>query len=202
MRWLVGSIDDWYRLFQQSYDHLAPGGWLESYEMSTMWQSDDGSVTENTALGQWGRIYEEGGRQSGRTFTVLDEELQRKAMEAAGFVDIQERNIKVRWVTLVLVSCPLCGTPEGLVINGMTLHSNRSGAGPGTRGSRRLASSPSSRWSRMPRAICSSSPTPLAGRGSRSLSILPSSNGRCSRACISRTTDRRWCGGESPSELE
>lgn len=100
MRWLVGSIDDWYRLFQQSFDALAPGGWLESYEMSTMWHSDDGSVTEHTALGQWGKIYIEGGRQSGRTFTVLDDELQRKAMEAAGFVDIQERNIKVRrgWV--------------------------------------------------------------------------------------------------------
>ncbi|KAG7286925.1 hypothetical protein NEMBOFW57_006425 [Staphylotrichum longicolle] len=94
MRWLVGSIDDWYRLFQQSFDALAPGGWLESYEMSTMWHSDDGSVTEHTALGQWGKIYIEGGRQSGRTFTVLDDELQRKAMEAAGFVDIQERNIK------------------------------------------------------------------------------------------------------------
>ena len=96
MRWLVGSIDDWYRLFKQAFECLRPGGWFESYEMSTTWYSDDGSVTDKTALGQWGKIYVEGGRQSGRTFTVLDDELQRKAMEAAGFVDIQERNIKVR----------------------------------------------------------------------------------------------------------
>jgi len=95
MRWLVGSIDDWNALFERAFNCLKPGGWLESYEMSTMWESDDGSVTEKMALGQWGKIFVEGGRQSGRTFTVVVDELQRKAMEAAGFVDIQERNIKV-----------------------------------------------------------------------------------------------------------
>lgn len=95
MRWLVGSIDDWDRLFQRAYDCTKPGGWLESYEMSTMWESDDGSVTDKSALGQWGKIFIEGGRKAGRTFTVVVDELQRKAMENAGFVDIQERNIRV-----------------------------------------------------------------------------------------------------------
>lgn len=96
MRWLVGSIDDWNALFRRALGCLKPGGWLESYEMSPMWESDNGSVTEKTALGQWGKIFEEGGRLSGRTFKVVPEGLQRKAMEAAGFVDIQERDIKVR----------------------------------------------------------------------------------------------------------
>jgi len=95
MRWLVGSIDDWNRLFQRAYECLAPGGWLESYEMSTMWESDNGSVTDKSALGQWGKIFIEGGRKAGRTFTVVVDGLQRKAMENAGFVDIQERDIKV-----------------------------------------------------------------------------------------------------------
>ncbi|KXX73277.1 hypothetical protein MMYC01_209840 [Madurella mycetomatis] len=62
--------------------------------MSPVWDSDDGNITEKTALGQWGKIFEEGGRRSGRTFRVVPEGLQRKAMEAAGFVDIQERDIQ------------------------------------------------------------------------------------------------------------
>lgn len=102
MRWLVGSIDDWNLLFRRAFDCLAPGGWLESYEMSTMWESDDGSVTEKSALGQWGKIYIEGGRQAGRTFTVVYDELQRKAMEAAGFVDIQELDLKVSFYVFLL----------------------------------------------------------------------------------------------------
>jgi hypothetical protein len=52
MRWLVGSVDDWNLLFKRAFDCLALGGWLESYEMSTIWESNDGSVTENSALGQ------------------------------------------------------------------------------------------------------------------------------------------------------
>ncbi|KAK1753953.1 S-adenosyl-L-methionine-dependent methyltransferase [Echria macrotheca] len=94
MRWLVGSIDDWNALFRRAFSCLRPGGWLESYEMSTMWESDDGSVTEKSALGQWGRIFVEGGRKFGRTFTVVYDELQRKAMNAAGFVEIHEENIR------------------------------------------------------------------------------------------------------------
>lgn len=65
--------------------------------MQPVWESDDGSVTEKTALGQWSKIFIEGGRKAGRTFTVVGEGLQRKGMEAAGFVDVEERNIKVSW---------------------------------------------------------------------------------------------------------
>ena len=100
MRWLVGSIDDWDLLFKRAYACLKPGGWLESYEMSTVWESDDGSVGANTALAQWGKFYVEGGKQSGRTFTVVYDDLQRKAMEAAGFVEIGERDIKVKVLCL------------------------------------------------------------------------------------------------------
>lgn len=45
---------------------------------------------------QWTEVFVDGGEKVGRTFLVVDEELQRKGMEAAGFVDIQEYNWKVR----------------------------------------------------------------------------------------------------------
>jgi len=96
MRWLLGSIVDWTALFKQAYLTLKPGGWLESFETSSQYDSDDGSVTETSALGQWGKIFEQGGKVFGRSFTVVDDGIQRKAMEESGFVDIQEFVFKVR----------------------------------------------------------------------------------------------------------
>ena len=46
---MLGSIDDWNLLFKRAFDHLKPGGWLESYEMSAFMESDDGTVTDQTA---------------------------------------------------------------------------------------------------------------------------------------------------------
>ena len=40
----------------------------------------------------------EGGKKTGRTFAVLDDGLQNTAMKEAGFVDIQEKWIKVHFL--------------------------------------------------------------------------------------------------------
>ncbi|KAK3315736.1 S-adenosyl-L-methionine-dependent methyltransferase [Apodospora peruviana] len=93
-RWLSGSIADWNELFKSAFRALKPGGYLESFEPSALMESDDGSVKDTDAMGQWGKLFIEGAKKIGRPFTVVDDELQRKAMEAAGFVDIQEVNIK------------------------------------------------------------------------------------------------------------
>lgn len=96
MRYLVGSIIDWTALFREAFATLRPGGWLESFEGSPHMVSDDGTVPEKSAISQWGKFFEEGGRTMGRSFTVIEDGLQRKAMEEAGFVDIQEWTFKVR----------------------------------------------------------------------------------------------------------
>ncbi|KAJ4385517.1 hypothetical protein N0V93_009946 [Gnomoniopsis smithogilvyi] len=90
MRYLVGSIVDWGALFKEAYAATKPGGWVESFEGSPHMVADDGTVGEKSAISQWGRFFEEGGKVMGRTFMVVAEGLQRKAMEEAGFVDIGE----------------------------------------------------------------------------------------------------------------
>lgn len=95
VRWLVGSIPDWTALFKQAYRCLKPGAYLESHEASARVLSDDGSVHDGSALGQWGEIFIEGGRKIGRPFTVVEDELQKKAMEEAGFVNIKVTTLKV-----------------------------------------------------------------------------------------------------------
>ncbi|KAL6355133.1 hypothetical protein LRP88_11379 [Fusarium phalaenopsidis] len=88
IRYLVGTIPDWAELFKQAHKTLKSGGWLESFEASPTIESDDGTVTPESAMGQWDKIFIEGSKSSGRSFTVLADNLQRKAMEEAGFCPI------------------------------------------------------------------------------------------------------------------
>lgn len=46
-------------------------------------------------MAQWGPLFINGGKLIGRSFSVVDDGIQKKAMAAAGFVDIQDRLIKV-----------------------------------------------------------------------------------------------------------
>lgn len=95
IRWLFGSIVDWTKLFQQAYNTIKPGGYLESHEASILFHSDDGSVHEKTAMAQFGKFFLEAAKVLGRSFTVIEDGTQRKAMQAAGFVDIVEKDLKV-----------------------------------------------------------------------------------------------------------
>jgi len=95
IRLLVGSIADWGALFKEAYRCLAPGGWIESHEGSPNLHSDNEPIPTTTAMGQWGPLFVSGGRVMGRSFTVVEDETQRKAIEEAGFVSIGEKKTTV-----------------------------------------------------------------------------------------------------------
>lgn len=81
---------------------LKPGGYLESYEASPQVHSDDNTLSNKDAIAQWCPLFVEGGKAIGRSFTIVDDGIQRKAMENAGFVDIQEKMIKARTSSLCI----------------------------------------------------------------------------------------------------
>jgi hypothetical protein len=62
-------------------------------------ESDDDTVPKDSAMADWGPIFKEAGAKISRPFTILHEDLARKAMEEAGFVDIESRDFKVRRIT-------------------------------------------------------------------------------------------------------
>lgn len=97
MRWLGGSIADWDAIFAEAFNTLRPGGWLESFEASINVESDHGGIPEESCLKQFSELFVQGGKKLGRTFLVVDEDLQKKAMEKAGFIDIQTVDFKVSW---------------------------------------------------------------------------------------------------------
>ncbi|KAM5385501.1 hypothetical protein ACJZ2D_000700 [Fusarium nematophilum] len=94
MRWLVGSIRDWNALYAEAFRCYKPGGWVESYETSSTITSDDGSVQDDSAMGQWGKFFTEGVKKLGSTFTVVEDGTQKKELEKVGFVDLQEFDFK------------------------------------------------------------------------------------------------------------
>ena len=95
LRYLTGSIKNWPALFRDAYRCTKPGGYVESYDGRALFESDDGTVTENSALSQWGKLFVEGGKVLGHTFDVITEEIQREGMEDAGFVVVGQKDVKV-----------------------------------------------------------------------------------------------------------
>ncbi|KAH6884440.1 S-adenosyl-L-methionine-dependent methyltransferase [Thelonectria olida] len=94
MRWLMGSIKDWNALTFEAFRVCKPGGWVESHEASSTISSDDNTVDPDSAMGQWGKFFIEGSKKIGSSFTIVEDGMQRKAMEAAGFINIQEFDFK------------------------------------------------------------------------------------------------------------
>ncbi|KAK0737930.1 S-adenosyl-L-methionine-dependent methyltransferase [Schizothecium vesticola] len=95
IRYLVGSIPDWDALFQEAFRVLKPGGYVESLEPSSLFQSDDGSVKEGSAMDRWGKVFNEGGRKIGRPFNIIGEDIQRTGMLQAGFDTPVVDNFKI-----------------------------------------------------------------------------------------------------------
>jgi SAM-dependent methyltransferase len=96
IRYLFGAIKDWTELFSQAYRVTKPGGWIQSCEAEPLIHSDDGTVLPDSCFATlWADLYTEGGAKMGSTFRVLTEGLQRKGLEEAGFVDLQEANFKL-----------------------------------------------------------------------------------------------------------
>jgi ubiquinone/menaquinone biosynthesis C-methylase UbiE len=95
IRYLTGAIPDWPALFAQAFRTCKPGGWTESCECDVEFRSDDGTTNNVPVLEIWNKLFSEGGKKFGRSFTVLKDNLQWKGMEAAGFVNMQVKSFKV-----------------------------------------------------------------------------------------------------------
>lgn len=96
MRYLFGSIADWPGLLREAYRCCAPGGYVESFEPSCVFRSDDGTLNETSPLGQWGKVFVEAGRKFGKPFDVVGDGLQEDAFKKAGFTNITTWDFKVR----------------------------------------------------------------------------------------------------------
>lgn len=80
-------------IVQQAFDHLEPGGYLETSDFMARWQSDDGTLTEDSALSQWGRDINAAADALDRPVCVADQHA--RWLKEVGFVDVKEWVFKV-----------------------------------------------------------------------------------------------------------
>jgi len=91
-RALLGSFGNWPRFFEQSFESLQPGGWLEMQDFILPPTSDDGTLTEENGLYKWGHSMVEAASKIGRPMDAAKD--FKKWMEEAGFADVQEAHFK------------------------------------------------------------------------------------------------------------
>ncbi|RPB10755.1 S-adenosyl-L-methionine-dependent methyltransferase [Morchella conica CCBAS932] len=70
LRTLNGSITDWRRLLEQSFEHTAPGGYCEVDEYEIAMFSDDGSLAPNNPMKRWNELFSEGVAKFGKAVDV------------------------------------------------------------------------------------------------------------------------------------
>ncbi|KAJ5804834.1 S-adenosyl-L-methionine-dependent methyltransferase [Penicillium riverlandense] len=95
LRHMLGSFDNqgWATLYQQCYDNLEPGGWIEQMEFDIRVKSDDDTLQEDSVLANWGETFIGCAERAGRPLTI--QETMRASIEKAGFVDVHEHIYKV-----------------------------------------------------------------------------------------------------------
>jgi hypothetical protein len=92
VRGLLGCIADWSKFYKEAFRVTAPGGWMEHHEEDAVWYCHNKPLDENSPMGQWGKVFREAGKKWGRTFFPISDDIQKKCMEEAGFVDIRVIN--------------------------------------------------------------------------------------------------------------
>jgi hypothetical protein len=100
IRELFGCIPDWDFFFQQAFEHIRPGGYIEIVEHSVHPISDDDTMGPDHFYHEWGKVVLEMGEKFGKTFAIWEESAER--LRKAGFLD----------VTVVDFKWPMNGWPS------------------------------------------------------------------------------------------
>lgn len=94
-RFMTGSIKDWPRFFEQSFENLNPGGAIEVQDIICTLVSDDGTCTDDSSLRRWTNLLQQSFSDLGRS---MDSALQyEQQLAEAGFVDIS--TVQEKWPT-------------------------------------------------------------------------------------------------------
>ncbi|KAK2863678.1 hypothetical protein FQN49_004098 [Arthroderma sp. PD_2] len=93
IRGLYGSVENWKALYQECYDHLAPGGYIEQAEPDTQPYNEHGPLPPDSHLSKLAELIETFAKAMKKPVTI-SKTMKQKIIDA-GFVDVVERRFKV-----------------------------------------------------------------------------------------------------------
>lgn len=149
IRWLTGTTKDWTASYKQAYRCLKSGSYIEHMDASgTIYSEDETAPLSNDlALVQWGKIWQEAGRKSGNPIDLLERNLLEQSTKEAGFVNITKKDYPVNCTSLnhlVFSHSPSMDQEQGrkllLANSGNTIMRFQFRHGPKTRRERNPAS--------------------------------------------------------------
>lgn len=85
---MTGSIGAWPKFFEQSFEGLSPGGWIECQDICFPLRCDDGTVKEDSYINQWSQQMIKSTSIFGRTGESAS--MYKQQMTDAGFVNVTE----------------------------------------------------------------------------------------------------------------
>ncbi|KAM0355009.1 hypothetical protein ACHAPU_000857 [Fusarium lateritium] len=91
IRYMTGTVPDWTELLKKAQRHLKPGGWIEHVELWGDARADDGTMSPDSPLKTWVKIFEDVGAIIGHPFFWNPAD----AFREAGLQNISERQVKV-----------------------------------------------------------------------------------------------------------
>jgi ubiquinone/menaquinone biosynthesis C-methylase UbiE len=92
-RMMLGCFQDFKAIIAHAFMHLKPGGWMESQEIMSNPQCDDGTMPDDWPFKEWTKYLDDAAMAVGRPLRIANK-LKRWYAEV-GFVDIQEKVIKI-----------------------------------------------------------------------------------------------------------
>ncbi|KAI8278686.1 Secondary metabolism regulator LAE1 [Colletotrichum sp. SAR11_240] len=92
MQMMLGSVRDWQQLYNRSFRHLKPGGFIEQVEIEWVFRCDDNTLSPNSPLRQWGVVLSQAMRRFGAPIDIFD---TKAALESMGFTNFNQQVINL-----------------------------------------------------------------------------------------------------------
>ena len=89
------SIRSWPHFYEQAFEHMSPGGWVENQEFDLHFTADDGTMSEDGAVRRWENLWNEGIAKLGPMTARCYPEVMKRQMEEAGFINCTIRPYKM-----------------------------------------------------------------------------------------------------------